>query len=192
MNGHTIKTHPVMNFLETKRTTTGYSTHVSMTHPRGKFRLERRDFDTLFDLSADMDSLGIAESPIGDFLPVLVDIDLKVKEDDVSGIMNSDPVRYLYDKDQLEELVFKYQEVLKSICDENIDEKKFSCVVLEKPMYKQELGEISYVKNGFHLHFPFLFLNKKYIRVHLIPRIKSWIEDRCLFEDIGLDRKSVV
>jgi len=197
MNGRPIttddETHPIMSFLETKRTTTGYSTHVSMTHPRGKFRLERRDFDTLFDLTSDMESLGIAESPIGDFLPVLVDIDLKVKEDDVSGIMNSDPVRYLYDRDQLEEVVYKYQEVLKSICDENTDEKSFSCVVLEKPMYKQVLGEISYVKNGFHLHFPFLFLNKKYIRVHLIPRIKSWLDERCLFEDIGLtDSESII
>jgi len=198
MNGqmeHKKTSETITNFLETKRTNAGHSTHVSMTHPRGKFRLERRDFDTLFEMMKDNipESLGLAESPVGDILPILVDVDLKVKEDDVSGIMDADPVRYLYDKEQLEELVSTYQKVLRSICDENMDEKNLACVVLEKPMYKQVLGEISYVKNGFHLHFPFLFLSKKYIRVHLIPRIKTWLDERSLFEDIGLtDSESII
>ena len=163
-----------------------------MSHPKGKFRLGRKDYDTLFELlkarKRGDERLGIAESPVGEYLPILVDVDLKVKESSLS-YDDDDKIpemRCLYNEEQIKELVEVYQRFLKDICGDNVDDEKLKVVLLEKPMYRQIVGGVSYIKNGFHLHFPFLFLDKKYIRVHLIPRVHAWLSDRGLFDDIGL------
>jgi len=190
MNGQ--QKHQITNFLEDKREHSGHSTHVSMSHPKGKFRLGRKDYDTLFELlkarKRGDERLGVAESPVGEYLPILVDVDLKVKESSLS-YDDDDKIpemRCLYTEEQIQELVEVYQRVLKDICGDNVDDEKLKVVLLEKPMYRQIVGGVSYIKNGFHLHFPFLFLDKKYIRVHLIPRVHAWLSDRGLFDDIGL------
>jgi hypothetical protein len=50
-----------------------------------------------------------------------------------------------------------------------------------------------YAKNGFHLHFPNLFLDRAAQDVHLIPRVKSKIQELKVFEDLGfVDSSSVI
>jgi hypothetical protein len=59
-------------------------------------------------------------------------------------------------------------------------------------MYYISAGETSYVKNGFHLHFPNLFLSKVDQEVHLIPRVKDATQEMRIFADIGYEDSSVV
>ena len=64
----------------------------------------------------------------------------------------------LYTEDQLNIVVKLYQSVLKEIID-SVSDDELMCVVLEKEMYRIKVGEINYLKGGFHLHFPSIFLN---------------------------------
>lgn len=192
MNGtiNNNNTLSVMDFFESRRATEHHSTHVSMVHPKGSFRLSRQDYDLFFKILegmplSEVSKLGIAEAQVSDFIPVLVDVDLKVDEDVVPEITGP-RTRCLYDLDQVKQLVEKYQSILAEICDDRLESKRLSCVLLEKPMYKNTVGERVYVKNGFHLHFPFLVMDKKHIRVHLIPRIQEWIGTCGLFDDAGI------
>jgi phage/plasmid-associated DNA primase len=193
----------ITQLLEDERAESGtHHTHVSMRNPKGSFRLSRANLDKLNALlcryneeSFGSGNFGLAEKGQGNFLPILVDVDLKVPKEVVSARLaqGNSTDRVLYSMVQIKELVTKYQSILRNICEQDMDDKLLACVVLEKPMYTQDVGETSYVKNGFHLHFPFLFLDRKYIRVHVTPAVQSWMDERALFEDIGMqDANSII
>jgi phage/plasmid-associated DNA primase len=188
----------ITKLLENGRAESGtHHTHVSMRNPKGSFRLSRKNLDKLNDLLCEYNkssfgegNFGLAEKGQGDFLPILVDVDLKVPKDRVIATTNKN--RVLYTLEDVKEIVEKYQSILRRICEKDLDETLLSCVVLEKPMCMQDVGETSYVKNGFHLHFPFLFLDRKYIRVHITPAIQSWMDERGLFENIGIQDANAI
>jgi len=186
----------ITEFLESKRTDVNeYVSHVSLGQRKGKFRLGRKDYDTLYDLlpQSNITDLGLAEKPKGDYMPVLVDVDLKVKlaEDEVL-YDNPDEKRFLYTIDHVKRLVIVYQNVIREICADGLDEDRLKCVLLEKPYTEKKIGEHSYVNNGFHLHFPDCIMDKKCIRVHLFPRVKKQVEDAGIFDDIMVDDKSQI
>ena len=110
--------------------------------------------------------LGVAERAQNE-LPVIVDIDLKIKDDG-----ELDYGDHLYSEKQLMQVVEVYQSVLRQIVDECTDEN-LMCVILEKPLYYLSVGELTYAKSGFHLHFPSLFLNRQNMAVHVIPRVQK-------------------
>lgn len=173
-----------------------HHTHVSLILPRGKFQLNRVVQEEFW--KAYMDGLdnpdqkemtrlyGIAEKPRGDYLPVLVDIDLKIR-DDGEDIGDS-----LYTPDQLQTVIQTYQSVISSIVEDCTD-RDLICFVLEKKMYQENKNDRVYFKNGFHLHFPFVFLPKIAQEVHLIPRVKEALKSACTFSGLGVeDSGSVV
>lgn len=191
----------ITELLESGRAESGsHHTHVSMRNPKGIFRFDRKDVDELNRLLCEYNknnfgdgSFGLAESPTGEYMPILVDVDLKVPKENVSEEDLAREERVLYTLDKVKELTNSYQTILRDICEQDLDENLLSCVVLEKKAYIQNVGGESYVKNGFHLHFPFLFLDKKYVRVHLIPRVMRWVDERGLFDDIGVsDATSII
>jgi P4 family phage/plasmid primase-like protien len=184
-------------------------THVSMVHPKGNFRLSNKDICKLWDMfccmsDAERAGLGVAEVS-DDFMPILADVDLKINEEELSddmlggeGKVNHDnlsradyPTRYLYTIEEVEALIGIYQSIIKEIVD-NCSDKMLTCVLLEKPMYKKVSGDTTYVKNGFHLHFPYVFLRKSDQSVHLIPRIHEKVAEANLFGHMGLSDPSVV
>lgn len=158
-------------------------THVSMIQPKGKFLFSRQnleDFWKLYNNSVIEEKdviLGVAEKP-QDYLPVLVDIDIKVKVDDDTNMDG------LYRDYHINKVINIYQSVLRNIV-EDCSEENLLCVVLEKDLYTIEKNEIMYAKNGFHLHFPNCFLSKEDQKVHLIPRIQDLLNETKIFEDIG-------
>jgi P4 family phage/plasmid primase-like protien len=160
-------------------------THVSMVQPRGKFQFDRQKLEIFWDiysnrlLTDDNPILGIAEKPQY-YLPVLADVDLKIKDD--GSIEFGD---HLYNNDQALQVIEVYQSVLRNIVDQCTD-NHLLCVLLEKPIYYITTGEIVHAKNGFHLHFPNLFLNKADQEVHLIPRVQEIIDDLKIFESLGI------
>lgn len=168
-----------------------FHTHVSMLQPRGKFQFNREKLEDFWDvycnkiLEDENAIVGVAEKP-QHYLPVLADIDLKVKETD-----DLDFEEHLYTKDHVKQMIDVYQSVLRNIV-ENCTDNNLLCVLLEKPMYYISAGETTYVKNGFHLHFPNLFLSKVDQEVHLIPRVKDAAQEMRIFSDLGFEDSGVV
>ena len=178
-----------------------FYTHVSLVHPRGKYSLSCRS--TLEDFWSEYCSLveglkkdeprsiGIAEVP-QKYSPVLVDIDMKFKMDDKQDIRN-----HLYSPQFVKLVVSLYQKVL-SNCVEGITDQQLLCVYLDKPLYSTNDTEW---KNGFHLHFPNLFLERMEQEVLIIPKVLkefSQLDEKhaelipdCLNPENIIDRKAI-
>jgi P4 family phage/plasmid primase-like protien len=173
-------------------------THVSMGTPRGiyAFGSKMTDFWRIYRASLDQKKpMYLAENP-GKETPILVDIDLRVKKSILSKEDEKRP--HLYVDKQVEDVVIAYQQAIHEVVDfSNVDADRrdaaYTCVLLEKKPYETEIGGEKYIKNGFHLHFPKLFLDKKAQEVYIIPKVKERIEG--LFNNIGakdfLDTNSI-
>jgi phage/plasmid-associated DNA primase len=103
-----------------------------------------------------------------EYVPLLGDIDIKVPA--VAAQTKTRYVRTLYTSEEVVGVVRCFQDaVRKNVL--NCTNNSLICVVLEKkPYFSQD-----HLKNGFHLHFPFLFLEKEKVKNVLIPRIKDLI-----------------
>jgi hypothetical protein len=165
------------------------STHVSLINPKGKYGMYRGDMDSFFDIYCDViaknsdANIGIAEKPT-DQLPVLVDIDIKLDyfEEYIEG------QKIIKDKHILT-VVSIYQKVLKTIIQDCKDED-LNCFVLEKPSYKVSNDNGDYIKNGFHLHFPSIFMNGPDHEAYLLPRIEKELDLNRVFKDLGFEKSS--
>lgn len=168
-----------------------FHTHVSMVQPRGKFQFNRQKLEDFWDVYCDRiindknAIIGIAEKP-QHYLPVLADVDLKVKD---SGDIEFG--EHLYTEDHVNQVIEVYQSVLRNIVDSCTDDHLL-CVLLEKPMYYifNAVGETTHAKNGFHLHFPNLFLSKVDQEVHVIPRVQEALQELKTFSDLGIENSS--
>lgn len=164
-----------------------FHTHVSMIQPKGKFTFNRKDLETFFNTYCEtIDNLkvGVAEKP-QDYLPILVDVDIKLED------TGENYGEHIYDETHVSQVIDTYQSVLRNIVN-GCDDKDLTCVLLEKPIYKTTKGNKTYVKNGFHLHFPYIFLNKIDQEVHLIPRVQSTLNDMETFKDLGIEKSGNV
>lgn len=175
--------------LRTNYTSHPSFTHVSLVAPLGRYGISRKNMDEFWDsyeeFSRDSDKIvGLAEKP-RDFLPVLGDIDIKVKSDKIGN------EKTLYTEKELKKVVQIYQSVLRKIVEKCTD-KELMCVVLEKDLYKVKKNEVTYVKNGFHLHFPNVFLSKVDQEIHLVPRIKECVKNSKMFSRYFEDSGSVI
>jgi P4 family phage/plasmid primase-like protien len=168
-----------------------FHTHVSMLQPRGKFQFNREKLESFWEVYCakilkDKDAIvGVAEKP-QHYMPVLADVDLKVKETDEIEF-----AEHLYTESHVKQLIDVYQSILRNIVEGCTDDHLL-CVLLEKPMYYISAGATSYAKNGFHLHFPNLFLSKVDQEVHLIPRVKEETQKLKIFSELGYEDSSVV
>jgi P4 family phage/plasmid primase-like protien len=167
-----------------------FHTHVSMVQPRGKFQLNRQKVEDFWlaycDKIKEKDAIvGVAEKP-QHYLPVLADIDIKVKD-----LGEIDFGEHLYTEEHVTQVIAVYQSVLRNIVEGCTDDHLL-CVLLEKPIYYITAGETTYIKNGFHLHFPNIFLNKVDQEVHLIPRVQNSVEKMNIFADIGIENSASV
>ena len=170
---------------------TNWHTHVSMVQPRGKFQFNRKSNEEFWDLycsyiQSNPDGIiGIAEKPQL-YTPVRVDIDLKLEDTKVVGVQEQ-----LYSTKHIAAIISIYQRVLSEIITPNqLTNNMLSCILLEKPIYYITAGDKRYAKNGFHLHFPWLFLSKVDQSIHLIPRVKHQVKQLEIFKDLGLQDSS--
>ena len=168
-----------------------FHTHVSMVQPKGKFQLNRQKLEDLWTAYCDKITnetnpiVGIAEKP-QHYLPILVDIDLKIRDED-----DIEYGEHLYTEEQVSQVIEVYQSVLRNIVEDCQDEN-LTCVLLEKAMYYIDAGDVTYAKNGFHLHFPNLFLSKPDQEVQLIPRVQEIIGEMDIFANLGIADSSTV
>ncbi len=181
----------VENLLRDNYMDGSYHTHVSMVKPLGKFYFGNKARDEFWDIYSKkiMESpntpFGVAERAQNE-LPVIVDIDLKIKDDGKIDFGD-----HLYTPEQLSQVVEIYQSVLRNIIDECTDDH-LMCVVLEKQLYYVPGGEHNYAKNGFHLHFPSLFLSRQNMAVHVIPRVQKTMSEMRVFENLGIEDSGTV
>lgn len=168
-----------------------WHTHVSMVQPRGKFQFSRNNLEIFWNVysssinSEQIPIIGIAEKP-QNHTPVLVDIDLKLEENE--KIVYGD---HLYSTNHVDNIIKIYQDVIKKILDE-CTEEHLTCVLLEKPIYYITSGEKRFIKNGFHLHFPYVFLSKIDQTIHLLPRVKQQATLDNVFSDLGIEDSASV
>jgi P4 family phage/plasmid primase-like protien len=158
------------------------TTHVSMIHPKGKLCIDIDSIDNFFEKYIESvekgDTLGIAEKPMK-YTPILIDVDIKLEETDELYDLEK-----LYTDEQVIALIKIYQDTLFSIL-ENCKHSQLYCILLEKPKYKIEINDKTYVKNGFHIHFPKIFMDKDMQEIHLIPRVKASVKKHKLFDNLG-------
>ncbi len=170
----------LLDLLKQSRTTSSCRhTHVLVGPPFGTFMIGGNKMRQFWINYADAVSknsgpLYVAESP-GKEAPILVDVDLKTKTESV--------VDALYSIDHVKTVVKAYQTVLTKIIAD-LRPEALTCVLLEKPAYTQTINGIAYTKNGFHLHFPKLFLDRTVQEIYLIPLVK--LEIASLFQNIGI------
>ena len=163
-------------------------THVSLVQPRGKFLFSRQDLEDFWEVYCDKIKdgngvMGMAEKS-QHYLPVLADIDLKIKDSEEFRCRE-----HLYTPEHVLKVIQIYQSVLRNIVEDCTDDFLI-CVLLEKPMYNVVVGDVTYIKNGFHLHFPNIFLNKIDQEVQLIPRVQDIMEQMEVFLDIGIQKSA--
>ena len=168
-----------------------HHTHVSMVGTKGRFQFNRQGMEELWETYTNIitntpeSHLGLAEKPQF-YLPVLADIDIAVREDSVGNYGEK-----LYSEEQVENVIGVYQKVLKNIVEDCTDDD-LTCVLLEKPMYRKNVGGVEFLKNGFHLHFPNIFLNRTSQDAHVIPMVKEILNNDQTFSDLGFENSGDV
>lgn len=163
-----------------------FHTHVSLIQPKGRYQFNREGLEEFWEiyskvLSENKDPImGIAEKP-QPCMPVLADVDIKIKStpDDSFG-------EKLYSQEQVTQVIQVYQSVLRKVVDGCTDQQ-LMCVLLEKDMYTITKNDITYIKHGFHLHFPWMFLSRVDQEVHLIPRVQEMLNDMKTFANFGVE-----
>lgn len=165
-------------------------THVCINgNLKGKYSIPLSKLEQFWKLYCDEVESGenylyIAEKPKR-YLPVLVDVDIKVEELDKS----ESPIKKIYKKSQIKQLVEIYQSVLRTIVNDCSD-NNLICFVLEKKPRRIENGTKTYIKNGFHLHFPYTFLSVEDQEDHLLSRIREMVKENNIFESLGITDSS--
>ena len=172
------------DLLEQCRVDGQYHTHVSMVQPLGKFCVDKHNQNNFWDLyntslseSPDKHIYGIAEKPTA-YLPILVDIDLKVK------VTEENDMDCLYTKFNIVQIVRDYQETIKKVLLKP-EPKHMICFVFEKPSYICNYGEIEYRKNGVHLIFINTILSRAEHEAQIIPRVKKLLSNENIFKHLG-------
>lgn len=182
------------NFLKKHYVDDTFYSHVSLLENEpGKFRFSRDNLENFWDIYCKIvveDSngvLGIAEK-IGNYMQVIADFDIKLKLTDelVLG-------EHLYTEKNVKDIIGMYQSVLRTILDGCTDDNLI-CVLLEKPIYSNTINNgkevLTYMKNGFHLAFPNVFLKKTDVEMHLHPRLKNLLKEENVFENLGITDSS--
>lgn len=167
----------IQNILFNSKTREHFYTHVSMGTFKSKYCISRTKLEDFYSIyNPDKDSISLAEKP-QTFAPVLVDIDIKRKVEDATSQRT---------EKHITDVVKTYQTVIKEII-KDIKPKDLTCVFLDKPIYTDTKNKITYIKNGFHLHFPYIYISNDTHKVHLIPRVKKLINELKTFEDLGFE-----
>jgi len=153
----------ITKLLKKCRTTQAYSTHVGMGEKhRGKYIFNRDDLENLWSLLPKPICLAERHQK---YTQLVIDVDLSAERSE------------LYTTDDVEKLIQIIHTVVKTEVYD-VDEKELLCVYLSKPPYKK--SETIW-KNGFHLQFPYLFLNQDDMKTIIFPSIISKVKESTLF-----------
>lgn len=167
------------SFLNNRRAKDGEPRNLLSMKPehRGKYYVTRDDKSRFYNIynnaicNGELFSILEVPGPENDYIPFIVDVDLKIKDDD------PDKTSFLYDNSHVKDVIRIITIVLEEIIEEDdkINENTFNCYVMERAPYKTPKNE---TKNGYHLHFPFILLAKSDIALHIYPRIVDKMKEQ--------------
>lgn len=182
----------ILRSVKNRQGEKGIVTHTSLD-PKGSYGMSRevtdkfmKEYcDLIYDDKKHEKVVTVTETmSVDQKSPILVDVDLEVCAEDFEDRQE------LYTEEQLKKLVAIYQSAIRQTI-ENVTEQDLNCVVLQKSLYQRDRGNESYLKHGFHLHFP-IFVDRTFQEVQLIPRVQEAVKEAELFKDLGLEDSSTV
>jgi len=162
------------NTRKQKNDATSYYTHVSLVKPRGRFQIEQEELElfwTAYNLARQTNvPIGMAEVT-QQYTGAVFDIDLsrEVPADEPCSLVP------LYMPEDVESTLTCITNTLRAdlqVANEHV----LTAVVLEKAGY---MSGTRY-KNGYHIQYPFLFVEKKWFGEVLLPKLAAQI--------VGLDK----
>jgi len=162
-------------------------THTSIK-PAGTYLIEVSNIEKFWTLYCEQCHdirLTITEKPES-VMPILCDVDIKIE----SPIPNElEEIPRLYDDTMILSLIQIYKTVLFEIL-QNLKEEDFLCCVLEKEPYfiTSKNGEKTYKKNGFHLHFPRIFVSRYIQETEMMPRIIQEIKKKNISKTFSFEK----
>lgn len=179
-----------------------FHTHVSLCKPKGSYLFNREIFENYWNAHCQLMSdknnagkFGIAESP-QNLLPVIADIDIKILDKDLDPSLQEKILRYdgdiddhIYNEKHVIQIIEVYNSIFRQII-EDCNDTHLTCCLFEKKIYSVEKNGFRYYKNGFHLHFPYVFLTKTEHENYVIPRVKNAIKELEIFADLGIEDSS--
>ena len=174
------ETENIKTFLNSKRTKNNFYTHQSMGRMKGVFNIEYTDMSEFWRLYQDhvydkSEPLCILETK-EDSSPIIGDIDLKVEKHKLKSSQ-------IHTNIHIQNTVKIFQDVLVEVIDECTD-KHLICVVLKRNSYEIKVNDKVYVKHGFHLHFPYCFLETKEQSRYIYPRARELLKEHKVFDDV--------
>ena len=204
-------------FLKINYTYNNVYSHVSMINPIGKIDVQRNHFETFWQIYCDevmnynqTDKYGIAEKP-QKYIPIIADIDIKIKKNNLDAkLLNKlndyDKERQIIGKshldnsyDELDDYIYKEEQVLTVIkiiqqvlyeTIENCTDIQLTCCLLQKPIYKVDYRGETYYKNGFHLHFPYIFVKLDEYNKYILSKILKQLKVSNIFSNLGIEDSS--
>lgn len=153
-----------------------FYTHVVLDQYPGTYYLPMDNNTNFFNyyniLRSNNIPLCIAEK-MGTTCPILGDVDIKIPITDIKEYQSS-----LYTVFEQEQLIKHFQNVLSQQL-KNVTNENLTCFVLEKEI-REENG---FVKHGFHLHFPFIFVTKEDFNNVIFPELYNGSFNLCKYLD---------
>ncbi len=166
-----------------------YITHTSLIEPKGKYNFSRensilffKEYCELLQSNPDL-IIGLTEIPNGN-IPIIVDIDLNVPEDELNGRKS------LYEEENVLSIIEIYMDILKYVIID-LKPEHLMCALLEKEPYTVEKQGKRIVKNGFHLHFPNLIVDQNEYKNIIFPKVLKRIMEVRMFDDLREDTSLV-
>lgn len=167
---------------QSRITTSPEFSHVNMTHPKCKLNVaDKESFQLEYaNLIANGNmECGIGETPRSTVMQLVVDVDIKKPYE--GGKLNK-----IYTKSDVEKVIDGYQKSVLEIF-EDITDEDLTCVLMEKNPYIKQQNTVS---NGFHLHFPYLFIKRKDYQTFLFPHIREYLKENKICEYADIDTAS--
>lgn len=161
-------------------------THTSMISPKSRFSFKRENQNEFAKAYCDdvyinrNKQLGITEIPLGK-MPLICDVDLQVP-----AHAHGDDNAKLYTRKHVLAFIKIVQTIILDICI-NVHANMLYAILLEKPGYIKS----NTFKNGFHVHFPNLIVEKTVYQLIIYPRILAALKAQDIFADIYDDTKPV-
>jgi len=150
---------------------------VGMGTMSGKYCIEDKNFWKIYNQHIkDKNPSFIAEiNSATSYIPVIVDFDKKEE---------GTTLKELYTIENVMNVIRAYRRVLKENFE--ITDDHLKCVYLSKPPYITNRNGKSYVKHGFHLHFPYIYVQAIQQQNIIYPKVSLLLEehsniDACIY-----------
>ena len=157
----------------------GEATHGSLS-PTGRYNIDLENLKqfTMYYMQAlhSGERLSITELQTFDFIPLILDIDLSIPLDD--NYDNDDGYPSLYHHEHVKNIYNGLVYTMKNLLIPDLEKDNMKCFLMERDGYEsvKKNGQRMW-KNGFHLHFPYLMLNRNHIKKYFLPFFVNWIKE---------------